>query len=121
MGGGDPLVSRARKWVGSVVKEEPRTRARAATTDWGTCAPLPFHVTGGQPVVGQGVVVHARERDLIANQVPSLACTTTPCPTTGWPPVMWKGSGAHVHLLVQATRAPTCGYSPTALLTRLRA
>ncbi|CAA6674990.1 unnamed protein product [Spirodela intermedia] len=26
----------------------------------GTCAPLPFHVTGGQPAVGQGVVVHAR-------------------------------------------------------------
>ncbi|CAA6672947.1 unnamed protein product [Spirodela intermedia] len=24
----------------------------------GTCAPLPFHVTGGQPAVGQGVVVH---------------------------------------------------------------
>ncbi|CAA6672543.1 unnamed protein product [Spirodela intermedia] len=33
---------------------------------------------------------------------PSLACTTTPCPTTGWPPVMWKGSGAHVPLSVQA-------------------
>ncbi|CAA7407824.1 unnamed protein product [Spirodela intermedia] len=26
-----------------------------AWTDRGTCAPLPFHVTGGQPVVGQGV------------------------------------------------------------------
>ncbi|CAA7405512.1 unnamed protein product [Spirodela intermedia] len=23
----------------------------------GTCTPLPFHVTGGQPAVGQGVVV----------------------------------------------------------------
>ncbi|CAA6674607.1 unnamed protein product [Spirodela intermedia] len=32
-----------------------------AWTDRGTCAPLPFHVTGGQPAVGQGVVVHARE------------------------------------------------------------
>ncbi|CAA6673817.1 unnamed protein product [Spirodela intermedia] len=30
------------------------------------------------------------------NQVPSLACTTTPCPTAGWPPVTWKGSDAHV-------------------------
>ncbi|CAA6674536.1 unnamed protein product [Spirodela intermedia] len=36
------------------------------------------------------------------NKVPSLACTTTPCPTVGWPPVTWKGSGAHVPLLVQA-------------------
>ncbi|CAA7405510.1 unnamed protein product [Spirodela intermedia] len=27
-------------------------------TDRGTCAPLPFHITGGQPAVGQGVVVH---------------------------------------------------------------
>ncbi|CAA7392262.1 unnamed protein product [Spirodela intermedia] len=26
-----------------------------AWTDRGTCAPLPFHVTGGQPAVGQGV------------------------------------------------------------------
>ncbi|CAA7403994.1 unnamed protein product [Spirodela intermedia] len=24
----------------------------------------------------------------------SHTCTTTPCPTTGWPPVTWKGSGA---------------------------
>ncbi|CAA6674608.1 unnamed protein product [Spirodela intermedia] len=32
----------------------------------------------------------------------SLACTTTPCPTAGWPPVTWKGSGAHVPLSVQA-------------------
>ncbi|CAA7392350.1 unnamed protein product [Spirodela intermedia] len=31
-----------------------------AWIDRGTCAPLPFHVTGGQPAVGQGVVVHAR-------------------------------------------------------------
>ncbi|CAA6669974.1 unnamed protein product [Spirodela intermedia] len=31
-----------------------------AWIDRGTCAPLPFHVTGGQPTVGQGVVVHAR-------------------------------------------------------------
>ncbi|CAA6656564.1 unnamed protein product [Spirodela intermedia] len=33
---------------------------RLAWIDRGTCAPLPFHVTGGQPAVGQGVVVHAR-------------------------------------------------------------
>ncbi|CAA6672041.1 unnamed protein product [Spirodela intermedia] len=31
---------------------------RLAWIDRGTCAPLPFHITGGQPVVGQGVVVH---------------------------------------------------------------
>ncbi|CAA7393114.1 unnamed protein product [Spirodela intermedia] len=35
-------------------------------------------------------------------KVPSLACTTTPCPIAGWPPVTWKGSGAHVPLSVQA-------------------
>ncbi|CAA6667188.1 unnamed protein product [Spirodela intermedia] len=29
-------------------------------TDRGTCVPLPFHVTSGQPAVGQGVVVHKR-------------------------------------------------------------
>ncbi|CAA7392894.1 unnamed protein product [Spirodela intermedia] len=28
----------------------------------------------------------------------SLTCTTTPCPTTSWPLVTWKGSGAHVPL-----------------------
>ncbi|CAA7393092.1 unnamed protein product [Spirodela intermedia] len=38
--------------------------------------------------------------------LPSLACTTTPCPIAGWPPVTWKGSGAHVPLSVQAARAP---------------
>ncbi|CAA6657237.1 unnamed protein product [Spirodela intermedia] len=36
------------------------------------------------------------------SKIPSLACTTTPCPTAGWPPVTWKGSGAHVPLSVQA-------------------
>ncbi|CAA6675660.1 unnamed protein product [Spirodela intermedia] len=51
----------------------------------------------------------------------SRACMTTPCPTTDWPPVTWKGSGAHMPLSVQAARAPTRSYSPTALLTRLRA
>ncbi|CAA6655165.1 unnamed protein product [Spirodela intermedia] len=33
---------------------------RLAWINRGTCAPLPFHVTGGQLVVGQGVVVHTR-------------------------------------------------------------
>ncbi|CAA6674759.1 unnamed protein product [Spirodela intermedia] len=30
----------------------------------------------------------------------SRTCTTTPCSTVGWPPVMWKGGGAHVPLSV---------------------
>ncbi|CAA6664528.1 unnamed protein product [Spirodela intermedia] len=54
-------------------------------------------------------------------KVLSLTCTTTPCPTAGWPPVTWKGSGAHVSLSVQAARAPAHGYSPTAFPTCLRA
>ncbi|CAA6674639.1 unnamed protein product [Spirodela intermedia] len=37
-----------------------------------------------------------------------LACTTTPCPTAGWPPVTWKGSGAHVPLSIQASRSSPC-------------
>ncbi|CAA7407034.1 unnamed protein product [Spirodela intermedia] len=41
-------------------------------------------------------------RKVFLGKVPSLACTTTPCPTAGWPPVTWKGSGAHVPLSVQA-------------------
>ncbi|CAA6674781.1 unnamed protein product [Spirodela intermedia] len=36
-----------------------------AWTDRGTCVPLPFHVTSGQPTMGQGVVVHPRERTLL--------------------------------------------------------
>ncbi|CAA6658272.1 unnamed protein product [Spirodela intermedia] len=32
----------------------------------------------------------------------SCVCTTTPYPTVGWPPVIWKGSGTHVSLSVQA-------------------
>ncbi|CAA6673969.1 unnamed protein product [Spirodela intermedia] len=38
-----------------------------AWTDRGTCAPLPFHVTGGQPAVGQGVVIHTREGTLLTS------------------------------------------------------
>ncbi|CAA6674540.1 unnamed protein product [Spirodela intermedia] len=34
------------------------SKARRAWTDRGTCVPLPFHVTGGQPTVGQVVVAH---------------------------------------------------------------
>ncbi|CAA7397856.1 unnamed protein product [Spirodela intermedia] len=34
--------------------------------------------------------------------VPNRLCMTTLCPTTGWPPVTWKGSGAHVPPSVQA-------------------
>ncbi|CAA6660773.1 unnamed protein product [Spirodela intermedia] len=61
---------------------------------------------------------HPTERSWM-EQSPSLACTTTPCPTAGWPPVTWKGSGAHVPLSVQAARAPARGYSPTELSTPL--
>ncbi|CAA6658036.1 unnamed protein product [Spirodela intermedia] len=64
------------------------------------------------------------ERESDGNRVPkvsSLACTTTPCPTAGWPPVTWKGSGKHVPYRSpsQAARALARGYSPTALPTRL--
>ncbi|CAB1184499.1 unnamed protein product [Spirodela intermedia] len=34
------------------------------------------------------------------SKIPSLTCTTTPCPTAGWPPVTWKGGDAHVPLSV---------------------
>ncbi|CAA7388508.1 unnamed protein product [Spirodela intermedia] len=43
----------------SQFREEPRVGARVARTDRGTCASLPFHIIGGQPTVGQGVVIHA--------------------------------------------------------------
>ncbi|CAA7398824.1 unnamed protein product [Spirodela intermedia] len=52
-------------------------------------------------------------------KVPSLVCMTTPCPTAGWPPVTWKGSGAHVPLSVQAkplepllAATPRLGFRP---------
>ncbi|CAA6664542.1 unnamed protein product [Spirodela intermedia] len=35
--------------VGSAVGEEPRVGAQVAKTDGDVCAPLPFHVTSGQP------------------------------------------------------------------------
>ncbi|CAA7394746.1 unnamed protein product [Spirodela intermedia] len=49
------------------------------------------------------------------SKVPSLACTTTPCPIVGWPPVTWKGSGVHMPYRSpsQAARAVARGYSPT--------
>ncbi|CAA7397756.1 unnamed protein product [Spirodela intermedia] len=34
---------------------KPRAGAQVARTDEGTCVSLPFHVTGSQPAVGQGV------------------------------------------------------------------
>ncbi|CAA6674843.1 unnamed protein product [Spirodela intermedia] len=33
-------------------------------------------------------------------KVPSLVCMTTPCPTISWPPMTWKGSGAHMPLSI---------------------
>ncbi|CAA7407446.1 unnamed protein product [Spirodela intermedia] len=44
----------------------------------------------------------------------SLVCMTTPCPTAGWPPVMWKGSGVRVPCRSpsQAARAPARGLLP---------
>ncbi|CAA6670020.1 unnamed protein product [Spirodela intermedia] len=36
------------------------------------------------------------------SKVSSLMCMTTPCSIADWPLVMWKGSGAHVPLSVQA-------------------
>ncbi|CAA6667172.1 unnamed protein product [Spirodela intermedia] len=58
---GGPAGQRARKRVGSAVgSSREQGLERLAWIDRGTCAPLPFHVTGGQPAVGQGVVVHAR-------------------------------------------------------------
>ncbi|CAA7400574.1 unnamed protein product [Spirodela intermedia] len=62
------------------------------------------------------------KRRLFIASVTTLTCMTTPCPTIGWPLVTWKGSGAYVPLFIspsQATRALTCGYSPTTLPTRL--
>ncbi|CAA6674896.1 unnamed protein product [Spirodela intermedia] len=66
--------------------------------------------------------VHRSIRDDLLNgfQFSSLVCTTTPCPTTGWPLVTWKGSGTHVPLSSKLL-APTHGYSPTELPTCLQA
>ncbi|CAA6673159.1 unnamed protein product [Spirodela intermedia] len=43
------------------------------------------------------------ELDGGGRQVLSRACMTTPCPTTSWQLVTWKGSDRHVPLSVQAT------------------
>ncbi|CAA6655314.1 unnamed protein product [Spirodela intermedia] len=48
----------------------------------------------------------ARVRD----KVPSFACTTTPCPTASWPPVTWKGSGAHVPYLSKLSCSSPCSW-----------
>ncbi|CAA7394461.1 unnamed protein product [Spirodela intermedia] len=100
------MLVRLMKWI---VESSP-----AAVTRWsGKTATL--RLSGG---------CHPTERSWMEVgrvKVPSLACTTTPCPTAGWPPVTWEGSGTHVPLSVQAARAPARGYSPTELPTRLRA
>ncbi|CAA6674645.1 unnamed protein product [Spirodela intermedia] len=63
---GDPLASRTAS--GSEAQSRSsREQGLERLERWGTCVPLPFHVTGGQPAVGQGVVIHARERDLLRN------------------------------------------------------
>ncbi|CAA6664131.1 unnamed protein product [Spirodela intermedia] len=64
-----PPTSMARKQVGSAIRKESRVEARVARTNRGTCVPLSFHVTSGQPAVGQGVVIHTEERDLISIRV----------------------------------------------------
>ncbi|CAA6674569.1 unnamed protein product [Spirodela intermedia] len=47
-----------------------KTTMRAAPkTDRGTCMPLPFHITGGQPVVGEGVVIHNENRWIIGENL----------------------------------------------------
>ncbi|CAA6657242.1 unnamed protein product [Spirodela intermedia] len=59
----------------------------------------------GRQIVSSGChSVERKNNDFAALRckVPSLACTTTPCPTAGWPPVTWKESGTHVSLSVQA-------------------
>ncbi|CAA7405821.1 unnamed protein product [Spirodela intermedia] len=40
----------------------------------------------------------------LSNDSFSPTCMTTPYPTINWPPVTWKGSGAHVPSSVLATR-----------------
>ncbi|CAA7396101.1 unnamed protein product [Spirodela intermedia] len=45
------------------IKKEGRNIVQTSKIK-GTCTPLPFHVTGGQPAVGQGVVVHDSRENL---------------------------------------------------------
>ncbi|CAA6659791.1 unnamed protein product [Spirodela intermedia] len=48
------------------------------------------------------------KRRLFIASVTTLACMTTPCPIASWPPVTWKGSGAHVPLSVQVKSLEPC-------------
>ncbi|CAA7411005.1 unnamed protein product [Spirodela intermedia] len=57
----------------------------------------------GYRIVSGGCHLAERKNsDFTALRYKSLSrtCTTTPCSTVGWPPVMWKGGGAHVPLSV---------------------
>ncbi|CAA6674796.1 unnamed protein product [Spirodela intermedia] len=53
-------------------------------------------------MLGSFILSPCSKRRLFIISVTSLTCMTTPCPTTGWPLVTWKGSAAHVPLSVQA-------------------
>ncbi|CAA6674671.1 unnamed protein product [Spirodela intermedia] len=106
------------------------TRQRGARWRWGACqgASSSGPRSKRRLFIASGTLSRGGDSSLDGSsssrrrlQSPSLACTTTPCPTAGWPPVTWKGSGAHVPLSVQAARAPARGYSPTELPTPLRA
>ncbi|CAA6671873.1 unnamed protein product [Spirodela intermedia] len=57
---GDPPASRAASGSEAQSGSSREQGLERLLGSIGTCAPLPFHVTGGQPAVGQGVVVHAR-------------------------------------------------------------
>ncbi|CAA6674101.1 unnamed protein product [Spirodela intermedia] len=59
---------------------------------------------------------------LLLSKVPSLACTTTPCPTAGWPPMTWKGSGVHMPVGPTKPLEPLlAAYSSDCASDRLRA
>ncbi|CAA6674508.1 unnamed protein product [Spirodela intermedia] len=75
-------------------------------------------------------MIYSMDSRSFYRESPFLVCTTTPCPTAGWPPVTWKGSGTHVPLLSNGAHVPPSILSrlspclrlpPIALLTRLKA
>ncbi|CAA7401949.1 unnamed protein product [Spirodela intermedia] len=84
------------------------TRRRGARWGWGACHGMIYSMDS-RSFYRESFSNFISNAPRIAltrfSKVPSLACTTTPCPTVGWPPVTWKGSGAHVPLSVQAARA----------------
>ncbi|CAA6670019.1 unnamed protein product [Spirodela intermedia] len=86
-------IDRSMKWVieSSPAAVTQRSRKTRKNSDFAALRRLS---TDGEELDGGG----ARVRD----KVSSLVCTTTPCPTVGWPLVTWKGSGAHVPLSIQA-------------------